>query len=314
MLALARRIGAPVVAHRSGKGVVPADDPLSMDMVSAYEYWRDCDLLIGIGSRLELQHMRWSWKPEGLKTLRIDMDPTEFVRLRPDLGVLADAAEGAAALAEACDGRPAPLEEIAAMNARSRAASEEIQPQSGWLDAIRSALPRDGILVEEICQAGFTARFRWPAYAPRSYISCAYQETLGFGYGTALGVKAGRPDAPVVSICGDGGFMFAVQEMATAVQEGLDVVTVVFDNGQYGNVRRDQDMRYDGRRIGSELGNPDFVALAQAFGMHGESVDGAEALGEAVARRLAAGGPALIRVQAGGEASPWPLTMPPPHG
>ncbi|MGG7568010.1 thiamine pyrophosphate-dependent enzyme [Rhodovulum sp. DZ06] len=310
--ALAEKIGAPVTCHRSGKGVIPADHPMAMDSIAAYEYWRECDLLIGIGSRLEMQFMRWSWKPAGLKMLRIDMDPTEFVRLRPDLGLLADAAEGAAALAGACGQAEDRSAEVAALVKDSQAKAGTVQPQADWLDAIRAALPRDGILVEEICQAGFAARFRWPAYTPRSYISCGYQETLGFGYGTALGAKAGRPDLPVVSINGDGGFMFAVQELATAVHEGLNVVAVVFDNGQYGNVRRDQDMRYEGRRIGSELGNPDFVAMAKAFGVHAEEADAA-GLEEAVARCIAMERPCLIRVQGGDEGSPWPFTMPAPH-
>lgn len=312
-LALSRRIGAPIACHRAGKGVVPADDPHALDMVAAYDWWRECDLLIGIGSRLELQYMRWSWRPEGLKTIRIDTDPTEFVRLKPDLGVLADAAEGARALTAACAERPS--EDFAPFKTRARAAADAIQPQAGHLASIRAALPRDGILVEEICQTGFTARFAFPSYAPRTYISSAYQETLGFGYGTALGAKVACPDKAVVSICGDGGFMFAVQELATAAQFGIGVVAVIFNNGAYGNVRRDQEMRYEGRFLGSELSNPDFCALARSFGVDAVRVtdDGLEA---AVRDAIAAGRPALIEVPVarGSETSPWPLTMPPPHG
>ncbi|MFT6062439.1 MAG: acetolactate synthase-1/2/3 large subunit [Paracoccaceae bacterium] len=312
ILALARRIGAPIACHRSGKGVVDADDPQAIDMVAAYEYWRDCDLLIGIGSRLEMQYMRWSWRPEGLATIRIDIDPTEFVRLRPDLGVLADAAEGATALTAACAAREGI--DLAPLKARAREAADAIQPQAGHLASIRAALPEDGILVEEICQTGFTARFAFPVHAPRTYISSGYQETLGFGYGTALGAKVGRPDAAVVSICGDGGFMFAVQELATAVQYGIGVVAVVFNNGAYGNVRRDQEMRYGGRMLGSELSNPDFCALARSFGVDAvlASDDGLE---DAVRAALMTGRPTLIEVKVarGSEVSPWPLTMPPPH-
>jgi acetolactate synthase-1/2/3 large subunit len=312
ILALARRIGAPIACHRAGKGVVDADDPHALSMVGAYEYWRDCDLLIGIGSRLEMQYMRWSWRPEGLKTLRIDIDPTEFVRLKPDLGVLADAAEGAVALTAACAARDAA--DFAPIKARAREAADAVQPQAGHLASIRAALPRDGILVEEICQTGFTARFAFPSYAPRTYISSAYQETLGFGYGTALGAKVACPDKAVVSICGDGGFMFAVQELATAAQYGIGVVAVVFNNGASGNVRRDQDMRYEGRFLGSELTNPDFCALARSFGVDAALVDGA-GLAQAVRDALATGRPTLLEVQVprGSEASPWPLTMPAPH-
>jgi acetolactate synthase-1/2/3 large subunit len=315
VLALARKIGAPVACHRSGKGVIDADDPHALDLIAAYEAWEHCDLLIGVGSRLEMQHMRWSWKPEGLKTIRIDIDPTEFVRLRPELGVLADAAEGVAALIDAVAARQDRSADFAPMKARARAAADTVQPQASHLDAIRAALPTDGILVEEICQTGFTARFAFAAHSPRSYISSGYQETLGFGYGTALGVKVAFPDRPVVSICGDGGFLFAVQELATAVQHGIDVVAVVFNNGAYGNVRRDQQTRYEGRLLGSDLTNPDFGALATAFGVRAMRADSPMALEDAVRTALQDGGPALIevRVERGSEASPWPLMMPPPH-
>lgn len=311
--ALARKIGAPVLMHRSGKGILADDDPMGLGLIEGFDYWRDVDLLIGIGSRLEAIHLRWRWLPEGLKTVRIDLDPTEFVRLPCEGPVLADAAEGAAALAAACEARPGP-EGLEALHARATAAYEKIQPQQGHLAAIRRAMPANGILVEEICQHGFTARIGWRAPAPRTYISCAYQETLGFGYGTALGVKAGRPDAPVVSVCGDGGFMFAVQELATAAQENLGVIVVVFDNSAYGNVRRDQQMSYEGRFIGSELKNPDFVAMARAFGVHAEEAATNEALEAAVARCIAMGGPALIRVpvETGSETSPWPHIFPAP--
>jgi acetolactate synthase I/II/III large subunit len=91
---LAERLQAPVTSHRSGKGILPDDDPLALNTVAAFEHWRHTDLLIGIGSRLELQYMRWRWLPEGLKVIRIDIDPTEMVRLKPDVGIVADAAEG----------------------------------------------------------------------------------------------------------------------------------------------------------------------------------------------------------------------------
>jgi hypothetical protein len=98
---LARLLQAPVTAHRSGKGVMPEDDDLALLPSAAWKFWPRCDLLIGIGSRLELQHLRWRWFPDGQKTLRIDIDPTEFVRLKPDLGIVADAAEGTRALLDA---------------------------------------------------------------------------------------------------------------------------------------------------------------------------------------------------------------------
>lgn len=318
ILALAEKIQAPVTSHRSGKGVVPDDNPLAMNLIASYDYFQKCDLLIGIGSRLELQFMRWQWRPEGLKTLRIDIDPTEMVRLKPDLGVVADAAEASAALVDALGDHSAPdrTAEFTEFKTRARAASESVQPQMSYLDAIRRALPRDGFFVEEVSQMGFTARFGFPVYEPRQYVTCAYQDNLGFGYNTALGVKVANPDKAVVSVNGDGGFMFGMQEMATAMQHGIGVVAVVFNNNAYGNVRRDQMNVFDGRLLGSELHNPDFVAMAQSFGMRAERVETPEALEQAITGALEAGVPALIEVpvETGSETSPWPFLHPAPHG
>jgi len=268
VLALAEKIQAPVTYHRSGKGIVSDDNPLAMNLIASYDYFRDCDLLIGIGSRLELQMMRWQWKPEGLKVLRIDIDPTEMVRLKPDLGVVADAAEATAAITAALGAHTAQdrTAEYQDIKDKARQASEVVQPQMGYLDAVRRALPRDGFFVEEVSQMGFTARFGFPVYAPRQYVTCAYQDNLGFGYNTALGVKVAHPGRAVVSINGDGGFMFGAQEMATAMRHGIGVVAIVFNNDAYGNVRRDQMTVFDGRVLGAELhipiSSPWFTALA----------------------------------------------------
>jgi len=316
ILELAKKINAPVVSHRSGKGVISDDSPYSLSLVSGYEYWKDCDLLIGIGSRLELQYMRWNWQPKGLKVIRVDIDPTEMVRLKPDLGIVADAADGAKALtAAATQASGNREEEFEAFRTRARAAIESVQPQMGYLDVIREVLPRDGFFVEEVCQVGFTGRFGFPVYEPRQYVTCGYQDNLGFGFNTALGVKVANPDKAVVSISGDGGFMFGVQELATAVQHKINVVAIVFNNNAYGNVLRDQQTAYDGRILGSELVNPDFVKLAESFGVTATRVDNAAALKTALATALDADEPRLIEVtiERGSETPPWPFLHPKPH-
>jgi len=315
--ALAEKIQAPVASHRSGRGIVSDDNPHAMNLIAAYDYFRECDLLIGIGSRLELQYMRWQWRPKGLKVIRLDIDPTEMVRLKPDLGIVADAAEGTAALTAALSGHKAESRtaEFKAISKRAREVSETIQPQMDYLDAIRRALPRDGFFVEEVSQMGFAARFGFPVYAPRQYVTCGYQDNLGFGYNTALGVKIANPDKPVVSVSGDGGFLFGLQELATAMHHGIGVAAVVFNNSSYGNVRRDQMNVYDGRILGADLTNPDFVALGRSFGMPAEKAETPEALETALAKALASGGPALIEVpvERGSETSPWPFLHPAPH-
>jgi acetolactate synthase I/II/III large subunit len=313
--ALAELLEAPVTAHRSGRGIVGEDQPLGLSLAAAHIYWQSCDLLIAIGTRMELQYLRWRKMPAGLNIVRIDIDPLEMVRRKATVGIVADARQGTRALLDALRSRigtRAPrAPELARLKDEARRRYETVQPQVAYLDAIRAALPRDGFFVEEICQAGFAARFAFPVFAPRTYVSCGYQDNLGFGFMTALGVKVAHPKKPVVSISGDGGFMFGVQELATAVQHRIPVAAIVFNNQGFGNVRRDQQAR--GKSLGAALENPDFVALARSFGAHGERVERPEAMGEALARAFAADRPTLVEVPIapGSEATPWPFLHPP---
>ena len=194
--------------------------------------------------------------------------------------------------------------------AAARAA--EIQPHAGYLAAIREVLPEDGFLVEEICQAGFTSLFAFPVYRPRTFVTGGFQGALGFGFPTALGVKVAHPDKPVVSITGDGGFLFSISELASAAQHNIAAVTVLFNNGAFGNVRRDQQRLFDGRVIGSTLDNPDFVKLAESFGVTAFRVSEPKGLKAALEQALSLSAPALIEVPVdpASEASPWPLLMP----
>jgi acetolactate synthase-1/2/3 large subunit len=168
-------------------------------------------------------------------------------------------------------------------------------------------LPRDGYFVEELCQVGFASNYGFPVYEPRTYVSTGYQGTLGFGFPTAIGVKSGMPDRAVVSIIGDGGFLFGMPELASAVQQDIGVITVVFNNSSYGNVRRDQQLRFDNRIIGADLENPDMVKLAESFGADGYRVDSPESLEPVLARAIDNDRPAVIDVtiERGSEASPW---------
>jgi acetolactate synthase-1/2/3 large subunit len=173
-------------------------------------------------------------------------------------------------------------------------------------------LPRDGIMTIELSQVGFTSYFGYPVYAPRTYISEGFQGTLGFGFPTALGVKAANPDTPVLCITGDGGFLFAAQELATAVQERIALITLVFNNSAYGNVLRDQRVGFGNRLIGAVLQNPDFVTLAGSFGVKAYRVRSAQALRPVLVEALGAGQPVLIEVEVaqGSEVSPWEFIHP----
>jgi acetolactate synthase-1/2/3 large subunit len=320
ILELAKLLQAPVTAHRSGKGIVSSESPYSMNSVAAYEYWKDADLLVGIGSRLELQHFRWRWFPPNVKTVRLDIDPTEMVRLKPDVGIVTDSAVGTRALVNALqrligkrDSREAAFAEI---KSRAEAAIQIVQPQMSYINAIRKALPRSGFYVEEVSQVGFTSRFGFPVYEPRHYVTCGYQDNVGFGFNTALGVKVAHPDKAVVAVTGDGGFLFGSQELATAVQFGINLATVVFNNRSYGNVRRDQLEQYGARLIGADLTNPDFAKFAESFGAVGLRATNPADLEVKLQRALEANAPAVIEVpvEPGAESSPWPFTLPAPHG
>ena len=324
---LAALLGAGVTSFRAGRGIMPADDPLALSTVAAHEVWPETEVLIAIGSRAELQYMRWTGMrtvvtaPEAPPVLiRIEIDPTELARLRPHVGILADARQGTRALIDAVAPSASPdkkwVQRIRDAGLSARQQIESVQPQLSYLDVIRDVLPRDGILVDEVCQAGFTGYFGFPVYEPGTYITSGFQGTLGFGFQTALGAKAANPDKPVVSINGDGGFMYGVQELATAAQYGLGVVAIVFNNSAFGNVRRDQQELYEGRLIGSELHNPDFVALAESFGIEGRRATTPDALRPLLERALADDRPILIEVpiEPGNEASPWRFIVPPPPG
>ncbi len=325
--ALAEELDAPVASFRGGRGVMPEDAALGVSSYAAYRLWPDTDALVGIGTRLEMPYMRWSGmmtlidQPEAPPHLiRIDIDPAEMARLKPHAGIIADADTGARALLAAVrrlrDGvglaKPDARARIAAAKTDARTAIAKVQPQMDYLDVIREVLPRDGFLVPELSQVGFTSYFGFPVFEPRTYVSEGYQGTLGFGFPTALGVKVAHPDRAVVSVTGDGGFMFAVQELATAMQEDIALVTLVFNNNAYGNVLRDQKNGFGNRLIGSVLKNPDFMGLATAFGVEGHRVTSPAELKPVLAKALSAKGPVLIEVAVpqGNEVSPWEFIHP----
>jgi acetolactate synthase-1/2/3 large subunit len=331
--ALAEMIGAPAVSFRGGRGVVSDDHPLGLTIAAAQRLWPKTDVAIVIGSRFELLDIRWRHRPPGLKIIRIDIDPAELRRLPAAVGIVADAAAGANALARALTRRGTPNrrgdrsaaegiprsasgatwgDQIATAKDEAAVAIRSVQPQVDYLGVIRDVLPRDGFFVEEISQMGFSAMFGFPVYEPRTFVTSGYQGTLGFGFPTALGAKVAFPQRPVVSVTGDGGFMFAAQELATAVQYGINLVTLVFNNESYGNVYRDQKQQFAGRLLGSELVNPNFVALAESFGVSASSVGSPQALRPALERAFAADRPVLIEVKVprGSDGDPWKFIHP----
>ncbi|MCA1468660.1 hypothetical protein I6F09_12230 [Bradyrhizobium sp. IC3195] len=319
ILELAEMIDAPVVAFRSGRGIVSNAHELGLTMAAAYRLWPNTDLMIGIGTRLELPTMsRWPYRPAGLKCIRIDIDPVEMRRFSSDTAIVADARAATRDLAAAVgkagysktSGRRGTIREA---TAAAQAEIQRVQPQMAYLNILREVLPANAIVTDELSQVGFASWYGFPVYQPRTFITSGYQGTLGSGFPTALGAKVANPDKPVVAITGDGGFMFGVQELATAVQFNIGVVTLVFNNNAYGNVRRDQRQHFDGRVVASDLVNPDFVKLAESFGVTAARVTAPEQFKAAMEKALGHGGPVLISVEVprDSEVSPWAFIHPP---
>jgi len=318
ILELAEMIDAPVVAFRSGRGIVSNAHELGLTMASAYRLWPNTDLMIGIGTRLELPTMsRWPFRPDGLKSVRIDIDPPEMRRYTPDVAVVADAKAATGALLAAVrrtgykktSGRRAAIREA---TAAAHQEIQKVQPQMAYLNILREVLPHNAIVTDELSQVGFASWYGFPIYEPRTFITSGYQGTLGSGFPTALGAKVAHPDRPVVAITGDGGFMFGVQELSTAVQFKIGVVTLVFNNNAYGNVRRDQRQRFDGRVVAADLVNPDFVKLAESFGVTAARVTSPDQFRPALEKALADGGPYLIAIEVprDSEVTPWTFIHP----
>jgi len=303
-----------VVSFRAGRGVVDDRHPLGLTVPAALKLWPSTDLLIGIGSRLEIPMNRWASLRSRAKVGRIDIDAAEMHRLRVDVPIVADAADGARALAAAVDATSDPIrvEAIARAKAEAWEAMQAIKPQMGFLKVIRDVLPENGILCDEMTQVGYVSWFGYPVYAPRTLIHSGFSGTLGGGFPTALGVKVACPDRPVVSVTGDGGFLFGGADLATAVKYGINLVTILFNNESYGNVLRDQRRLFEGRESGSALKNPDFQIFAKAFGVRSWRVSDPDGLRSALSDALAHNEPVLIEVMTdiSKESSPWDFIFP----
>ncbi len=316
VLAVAEMLQAAVVSFSGGKGIVSDRHYLAQSALAGHELWREADVVLAVGTRLHQPQLRWGIDRD-LKLIRIDIDPVEITRyFKPALGIVADAKAALGALHTAL-GRLAPSppsrrDELETLKSATLAGLDQrLGPQCEYLRAIRAELPDDGIYVEDLTQVGYVGRMAFPVYHPRSYIHSGYQGTLGFGFATALGAKVGRPDLPVVSVSGDGGFMFNVQELLTAVRHGIDIVAIVFADGAYGNVRRMQKEDYGNRLIGVDLLNPHFPKMAESFGAAGVRTTTPDGLRHELAAALKRRGTTLIEVAVGEMPDPWKVLVPP---
>lgn len=317
VLALAETLQAPVLSKRAGKGIVSSRHYLHANLPMGHALWGQTDLVLAVGSRIKEQLMMWG-KDDSMKFIHIDIDPVEIKRLHvPDVAIVGDAKKNLQALLPLVEkensSRGSREQEM--MELRNKVYADmraHAVPQMAYLDVIRDILPEDGIFVDEVTQVGFSSWFGFDTYAPRQHITAGEMGTLGFGYPTALGVAAGNPDKKVVQVSGDGGFMFNAQELSIAAQYNIPLVTIIFNDNKFSNVQRQQDEWFDGRRICSDLHNPEFSKLAELYGIAGYKADSPESLKPVLEKALADNAPAIIEVAVTERMpTPWRFIMMP---
>jgi acetolactate synthase-1/2/3 large subunit len=299
---VAEHLQAGVAQSAEGKGAVSDHNTLSLGAA----FWRDsalrahiheADLVLAVGSRLA----GVSFKP-GTRIIQLDADEQEIGRSHKDtLGLVGDARTTLEALLErlraASAPRPSRKAEHEALRAKM-AAENTMEPNASIIKSLRAGAPENTILVAGMTQIGYYSRPFWPVYEPRTYLSSSYSGNLGYAYPVALGAKVARPDRPVVSISGDGGFLFNAQELSTAARHGINVVAVVFNDSSYGNVARDLDESWGGQ-YGAELQNPDFMKLADAYGVIGMRAKEPTEVGRLVREAIEKDRPVLVEVPVG---------------
>ncbi|MCC6312681.1 MAG: thiamine pyrophosphate-binding protein [Thermomicrobiales bacterium] len=306
ILAIAERLNAPVLTSALGKGTVPDDHPLSLGALwqpgnAVDDLAREADCLLVVGSRLGFDTTAGFRFPFPPHVIRIDIDEAELARHCPErLAIAADAQTGAQALLtmlEATASTPAGFDRALVQNARRAAeAAAWHAERRPWVDALRRAIPRDGIVVFDMTQMASVSCALYPAYAPGTFLFPFGFGTLGFSLPAAIGAKLGRPELPVVSVVGDGGFQFSMAEFATAVQYGVSLPIVLFNDSTFSAVKEAQKDFQGGRYSEVDLINPDFRALARAYGAHAELAETPDALTAAIQTALDRPGPTLIEV------------------
>jgi acetolactate synthase-1/2/3 large subunit len=306
---LAERLGAPVVMSDNGLGALSARHPLAMSALAGRPLFEIADVVLVAGSRfMDAMTPSPSWPAAGIQYIYINIDAADLAAPRQAaIAIQADAGVALDALAQAVNKREVlPASEAAQVRAWAQGQIDAVAPQSAFIDAMRAALPEDGIFVNELTQVGYLARVAFPVYQARTYIGPGYQGTLGYSFPTALGASIAADGKRVLAITGDGGFGWSYQELATARKYRLPVTLVVFNDGHFGNVRAIQ-RRVFGAETAVALENPDFALLARAFGIPSSCVTTPEALGAAIRASLAEPGPVLIEVPVGEMPSPWHL-------
>jgi thiamine pyrophosphate-dependent acetolactate synthase large subunit-like protein len=307
--ALAERLAAPVLTTYGAAGILPPGHPSAVGLPphtpAAGRLWDEADVVLAIGSDLDGVQTQNFAQPQPPTLIAVSLEP--IVNYRVDIHVAGEAREVTSALASGIRARDG-LDTLAdrLSSARAEACGSLDATALRFLDSIRFAVPADGVLVVDMCIPGYwLAGFHTPAASRRIQVPLGWG-TLGYAFPAALGAAVAGTDGPVVSISGDGGFLFACGELATMAQEQIPLTAVIVDDGGYGMLRYDQQKAGD-ETYGVDLHTPDFAALATSFGVHAETVDGLDdAFGEALARHTADPTPSVLVAR-----TPIPLVPPP---
>lgn len=308
---LSEVLGAPLVSTTNGKGAFDNRHPNAFLPLAAKELLGRADTVLCIGTRA-MDGRGKALKAYGdPRMLSINNDPGAFTPPRSFAAtVTGDARTATAALVSMLgEQRPYWLPDPEGVRQRMFDQLASLQPQMSYAAALRDALPDNAVLVNELTQVGYVARFTYPVHERHSYLDPGYQGTLGYGYPTAVGAAVGNPHRPVVSVNGDGGFGYGLAEMATVANHEIPLIGVVFRDDAFGNVQRMQKQQFDGVHLGTVLKNPDMMKLAGAFDIKGYRAGSPDELRATLAAAVEARQPALIDVPMPIVPDPWAIMM-----
>lgn len=303
--ALAERLGAPVLTTLNGKGVVDERHPLSLGsnlrLAAARAVAEDADVLLVIGSKLGEAEL-WAPRLEARgAVVRVDISPAQRDKnLAATVGITGDAAAVVGSLLAALPAEARSTPDLASARAAIDAEMRETAPDAVALaESIVEALPADAIVAGDSSQIVYLALgsvLRSPH--PHSLLYTPTYATLGYGLPAAIGARVAQTEHPVVTVIGDGALMFCVNELVTAVEQRLDVTIVCVDNGGYAEIRQNEVDR-GMAPIGVDLVQPDWAALATAFGATGRRVDRTEDIAHSIREAIAEGGVQLVHIPTG---------------
>jgi acetolactate synthase I/II/III large subunit len=312
VIQLAEKLKAPVVMTPEGQGLVPITHSLYGGNAALWlnPVFKEADAILVIGARLRAAGNTVFHLESDQRVIQVDCNSGELRRnFLTGLEISKDTRLTMKAIIDSLGEHTASQwqeKEIAGLRANLRQMLEKAAPlQMSVIDTIHRVLGDDGILVPDITNIGYWCDVAYPVSRLHTYIEISYFATLGFAFPTALGAKIANPDRPVVAICGDGGFPYASAELAMAVQEKINLVTLVFTNNAYGTVTSIQRRQFGGRYVGNTLHNPDYVKFSEAFGAVGMRIDNPGQLGEALQKALAANRPVIIEIPIPVLDTPW---------